>query len=185
MGGGGGVEASFERSVIPPTLGMSKNGGSGCDGCPYLVMSQTVSARTRHYHTAGEAASPLSFHLSPAVPIQPSISVSISLCHLALTPKFIYAHFLSFSLSPRSLFCLSISFSLPLSPSSPLDGYHVSLLFFSFTPFNKGFPGLTAVLQLYVVFPRLQMENLWPSKTGVVCEQSYLTSSSLCHQHWF
>lgn len=41
-------------TVIQPPLGMSKNGGPGCDGYPYLVTSQTVSARehgitTVHY----------------------------------------------------------------------------------------------------------------------------------------
>lgn len=38
------VEKKF-GSIIHLLLGMSKNGGLGCDGCLYLVMSQTVSAR--------------------------------------------------------------------------------------------------------------------------------------------
>ncbi len=104
---------------------MNKNRGSGCDGRPYLVMSQTVSLRVQHYHTAGKAAFPVSFHLSPTVSIQPSIFVLISPCHLSLTLKFIYA--LSFSY----LFVLSLCFLLfYLSiPSTYLDRHQFSFVF--------------------------------------------------------
>lgn len=113
---------------------MSKNGGSGCDGCPYLVMSQTVSAREHGITTLrGEAASLLSFLLSPADPIQPPVFIFIFMCHLALSLKFIYALFL------LSVFVLSVSFFflffyLPPT-SSPLDKHQFS---FSLYPFQWG-----------------------------------------------
>ena len=139
------------------------------------------SERAWHYHTAGEATFPLSFHLSPAVPIQPSIFFFISLCHLALALKFIYALFHSLtSLSSLCLCSLSPFPSFYLSPPSPpLNGYQ-----FFFPPFNKG---MTAVLQLYMVFPQscwLQMENVWLSRNWVLCKQSYCMSSSQLHQYW-
>lgn len=88
------------------------------------------SERGWHYHTAGEATFPLSFHLSPAVPIQPSIFFFISLCHLAPVLKFIYVLFLFFtSLSPLFVFVHSLYFLLFTFPSSPspLNGYQLSL----------------------------------------------------------
>lgn len=146
------------------------------------------SERAWHYHTAGKAAFPLSFHLSPAVPIQPSIFFFISLCHLALALKFIYVLFLSLtslSLLSLSLFALSVSFFLPVSPI--LTTKWISILSFFFFPFPPFFPDLTAVLQLYMVFPQscwLQMENVWLSRNWVLCKQSYCMSSSQLHQDW-
>lgn len=167
---------------------MSKNGGSGCDGCPYLVMSQMVSARERGI-TRLQAR--LTFHylsyLSRAAPIQPSIFIFIFQCHLALALKFIYALFLS-SVFVHSLYFLIFFFYLP-STSSPLDRvfwwFWFSFLFLS-PFFNKAFACPTAVLHMYVTFPRpccLQLENLWQSKTWALCKQRYRMSSPQLHRY--
>lgn len=112
------------------------------------------------------AAFLLSFHLSPAAPIQPSIFVFISPCHLALTLKFIYALFLSFTLSlPLFLVFVFVFFSL-------LPHFYL--------PFH---PHLEIGINP-LVFPGpcwLQMENVWLNGTWVLCKQSYCMSSS--HHH--
>lgn len=91
----------------------------------------SFTERTQHYNNAGETVIPLSFHLSPAVPIQASVFIYISLCHLALTPKFIYAilfwdYFSPLCLCLLPLFCSS-QFFLIHTPSRQIS---VPLLYF-------------------------------------------------------
>ena len=132
--------------VIQSPLGMSKNGGSGCDGCPYLVMSQTVSAREQGITTL---LARLPFHYL-SICLQPFQSNPLffvfisSVSSLSPTPKFIYALFLSLRayLAFPSVFVCAFYFlpsflpfffffNLVSSPSSPLIN---SLIFFLLLP---------------------------------------------------
>lgn len=72
-------------SVIQPPLGMSKNGASGCDGCPYLVMSQTVSAR-EHGITTLLARLPLCY-LSICLPPFQSNPLFLFLSPRVISPR--------------------------------------------------------------------------------------------------
>lgn len=80
-------------TVIQPPLGMSKNGGPGCDGYPYLVMSQTVSAREHGITTV--QARPPSYYLSICLQLlRCNRLFSFLSCHLNLSWNFICALFL-------------------------------------------------------------------------------------------
>lgn len=119
-------------SVIQPPLGMSKNGGSSCDGCPYLVMSQTVSARERGITTllasclstifpfvSSRSDPTLDFRFY--LPVSSRSDSKIHLCALSL----FYSEFTSLS---RLCLCflLSTSSFLPSFPSSPRDRHQFS-----------------------------------------------------------
>lgn len=88
----------------------------------------------------------------------------------------------SFSLLPYFFFYLP-------STSSPLDRVFWWLWFsFLFLDplFNKAFACPTAVLHMYVTFPRpccLQLESLWQSKTWALCKQRYRMSSPQLHRY--
>lgn len=126
-------------SVIQPPLRMTKNGGSGCDGCPYLVMSQTVSEREHGiatllvrlaFHYLSICLQP--FQFNPLFSFLSSVSSrSDSKIHLC-PPSLTYSELTS--LAPLGL-CFLASFYFS-SPYLPLDRHHFSLSFFSF---KKGF----------------------------------------------
>lgn len=118
-------------TVIQPPLGMSKNGGPGCDGYPYLVMSQTVSAREHGITT--DQARPPSYYLSICLQLLRwnRLFSFLSCCVISVFLE------ISFVLSFFSLFVQFLYFSVFFPLTFP-PRLHLFILF------NKVFSDVTA-----------------------------------------